>query len=429
MAHPRSICDSHLPDLRGVHPLFLSNALLEIEDNVLFVDVFRAYMAGRTALPREMRAEFYRQLATYPDSQWVRLLRVRATEEGEEDALFFKLEGKSLEDMVDPITLELPVVPVGTVHGRIYEDAGLREWLTEHDTDPCTREFLREYDKKPLEIVAEWILLKEPASADEGEKKAKWCEKRADYLFRAGRLQEAATDFKHVPSMTSATERIFAMLEYGDDPDLDHKSGTSERILLLAAEAGVEKAYMCLGMLEMNKVRPDFDLGGAYFEQAETFVNSINVGMLLFDAMYRCKEFERAVRVAEGMMVNKPHEDTKGAFQFMADCALYGKHGVPLDHALARSLLRDLEEGDYLDDMQVKYAHMLLKGLGGDQDVVEGMLLLRNCLSCAGEAQDLFMQVAHVLSSVECVRERHDEYMEGRNAKRVRRPAAPIVIE
>ena len=429
MAHPRSICDSRLPYLRGMHPLFRSNALLEIEDNVLFVDVFRAYMTVRTTLPREMRAAFYRQLATYPESQWARLLRARITEEDEEDALFFKLDEKSLEDMVDPITLDLPVVPVGTVHGRIYEDAGLREWLAEHDTDPCTREFLRDYDTKPVELVAEWILLKEPASADEGEKKAKWCENRAEHLFRAGRWQEAATDFKHVPSMTSLTERIFAMIEYGDDPDLGHKSGTSERLLKMAAEAGVKKAYMCLGMLEMNKVRPDFDLGSAYFEQAETFVNSINVGNRLFDAMYRCKEFERAARVAEGMMVNKPREDTKGAFQFMADCALYGKHGVTLDHTLARSLLRDLEEGHYLDDMQVKYAHMLLKGLGGDQDVVEGMLLLRNCMSCAGEAQDLFMQVSHVLSSVECVRERHDEYMEGRNAKRVRRPAECIVIE
>ena len=424
MAHARSVCSGYLAELAALHGGELVQALLDFDDDVLFVDVFRKYMSSRTALPREFAPQFYRQLLERPSSEWKFILSSKILKEDTRDEDFFKLEEKSLEDLVDPITLELPVVPVGTVHGRIYDEAGLRGWLREHDTDPCTREYLREYDLKPLDMAADLILKKEPATEEEGEKKAKWCEKRADYLFRLGKWESAIRDFKHVPSMNMIVERFYAMLEYGDDTP-----GTCEEILLLAAEAEVEKAYMCLGMLEMNKARPDFDRGIEYFAQAETFINSINVSMRVFEAMMRCEEFERAALWAANAIHTSPDHANKEAFQFLADCLLYGKHGVDMDHARARGLLRSLDDGDLLDDMQVKYAHMLLTGLGGDQDVVEGMLLLRNCVACAGEAQDLFAQVSDALSSVVCVRERHAEYVEARNAKRVRRLPRPEVIE
>jgi len=422
MAHPRSICDTYLEEFHALGSTDLAHALLDFDEDVLFVDVFRAYMSRRTVLPRELGAPFYRRVLEHGDTQWLRLLHTKIEEEREDDAAFYKLEGKSLEDLIDPITLELPVLPVGTVHGRIYEDAGLREWLKGHDTDPCTRQFLREYDKKPLEVAAEWILKTEPRTEEEGEKKARWCEKRGDHLFRAGKYADAALELKHVPSMVRLVDRMFSMLEYNDDPDscFQYKTGTCERILLLAAEAEVEKALMCLGLLEMQKARPDFDRGIEYFGRAETFINSIQVDMRVFEALMRCKEFERAALWANAISSRTFQITTanKEAFQFLADCLLYGKHGVEMDVARARHLLRTLRKGGHLDDMQVKYAHMLLTGLGGDQDVLEGMMLLRNCMACAGEAQDLFAQVSAALSSVVCVRERHGEYVEARNAKR-----------
>jgi len=430
MTHARSICSVYLADIHALHGSELAQALLDFDDDVLFVDVFRAYMTTKANLPREMAPQFYRELLQRPSNEWKRVLGLRILKEETEDEPFFKLAGKSLEDLVDPITLELPVVPVGTVHGRIYDDVGLRGWLREHDTDPCTREFLREYDVKPLEMVADFILNKEPATEEEGEKKAKWGEKRADYLFRVGRWEKAIRDFKHVPSMNMIVERIFTMLEYKDDPDAELDPGRSEEILLLAAAASVDKAYLCLGMLEMQKARPDFDRGIAYFESAEP-VDSVKVNVLMFEAMHRCKEYVRAAQMAAALVESqfKPDYATKEAFQFMADCALYGNHGVPQDYELARNLLRSLRAEGHLDDMQVKYAHMLLTGLGGDLDVVEGMMLLRNCMACAGEAQDLFAQIAESLSGITCVRERHAEYVEARCAKRARRLRPHQVIE
>lgn len=430
MAHPRSICDTYLDDFYALGSTELAQALLDFDEDELFVDVFRAFMSRRTVLPRELGAQFYRGVLAHGDRDWLRVLHAKIEEEREHDAAFYKLEEKSLEDLIDPITLELPVFPVGTVHGRIYEDAGLREWLKEHETDPCTRQFLRGYDKTPLEVAAEWILNKEPRTAEEAEKKARWREKRAEHLFRAGKYVAAALDLKHVPSMVVLVDRMFSMLEYNDDPDscFQYKAGTCERILLAAVEAEVEKAYMCLGLLEMQKARPDFERGIEYFGRAETFFNSIHVSMRVFEAMMRCKEFERAAVWANAMHASPDHAN-KEAFQFLADCLLYGKHGVEMDPARARGLLRTLDDDDLLDDMQVKYAHMLLTGLGGDQDVVEGMLLLRNCVACAGEAQDLFAQVAQALSGVSCVRERHGEYMDGRNAKRTRRLPRPAEVE
>lgn len=429
MAHARSICSAYLAEINPLHGAELAQALLDFDDDVLFVDVFRAYMTNKANLPRELAPQFYRGLLQRPSNEWKVLLGTQILKEEALDEQFYKLAEKSLEDLVDPITLELPVVPVGTVHGRIYDDGGLRGWLREHDTDPCTREFLREYDVRPLELVADYILKKEPATAEEGEKKTKWCEKRADYLFRLGKWESAILDFKHVPSMNMIVERFYTMLDYKDDPDLEY-SGRCEEILLLAAAASVDKAYLCLGMLEMQKARPDFDLGISYFESADP-VDSVKVNVLLFEAMHRCKEYVRAAQTAAALVESqfKPDYATKEAFQFMADCALYGNHGVPLDYELARNLLRSLRAEGHLDDMQVKYAHMLLTGLGGDLDVVEGMMLLRNCMACAGEAQDLFEQIAKSLSGITCVRERHAEYVEARFAKRVRRLPRPEVIE
>lgn len=401
-------------------------ALLRIE-NPHFVQVVRLYFSGRESsiLPLNMNAAFYREMLTRPSKTWVRTLM----EEREKEKAGYDY-AQRLEDLVDPITLELPVVPVMTVHGRIYDKDGIVAWLTAHDTDPCTREYLAPHDLFKLD-ANRLITCKEPATEEEFEKKTVWCAKRAQHLFDKGEHVEAIQTFKHKPSLHVVMDKIYTLLEYEDDPDeqmfVDY--GTSEGIALEALKVPglAETANMCLGMMEMLKTRADFERAVQFLSK----VDSLPSDLKQFEAWTRGDGLELAAHVAQKIVAQHPVPDafTQEPFRFLADCALYGKHGVPKDAVLARRLLGRLDDADLLEDMQVKWAHMLITGLGGSTDIAEGCRLLRTCFSCPGEAQDLLAQVTSALSGVVCVEARHAEYVEARRVEKRARvePADPFI--
>lgn len=402
-------------------------AFLRLEDPA-FVQVVRLYFARRgdpSLLPCNTKPQFYRDLLARPSKYWNQTLR--AEREKESAAYDY---ARRLEDLVDPISLELPVEPVMTVYGRVYDKDGIRAWLAAHDTDPCTREHLAPHDLYPLD-ANKLITCKEPATEEEFEKKTVWNAKRAQHLFDRGKYLEAIEHFKHPPSVHVVLDKIYSHLEFEDDPDeqLFVDYGTSEGIALEALKMRglAETANLCLGMMEMCKPRPDFARAVYYLNK----VDSLPSDLKQFCAWTRADDLELAAHVAQKIVAQHPVPDsyTQEPFRFLADCALYGKHGVPRDAVLARRLLGRLDDEDLLEDMQVKWAHMLITGLGGSTDIAEGVRLLRTCFSCAGEAQDLLAQVTSALSGVVCVEARHAEYAEARRLEKRARsePADPFL--
>ena len=412
-------------------------AFLRLEDPA-FVQVVRLYFARRgdpSLLPCNTKPQFYRDLLARPSKYWNQTLR--AEREKESAAYDY---ARRLEDLVDPISLELPVEPVRTVYGRIYDKAGIQAWLAAHDTDPCTRAYLAPHDLYNLD-ANRLITCKEPVTEEELEKKTVWCAKRAQHLFEKGKHMEAIQTFKHRPSVHLVLDQIYSHLEFEDDPDeqLYVDYGTCEGIALEAlkmrdevpsgkfARGLVETANMCLAMMELNKPRPDFARAVYYLNKVESLPSDLKQ----FAAWTRGGDLELAAHVAQRIVAQHPVPDlhTQEPFRFLADCALYGKHGVPRDAVLARRLLGHLDDEDLLEDMQVKWAHMLITGLGGSTDIAEGVRLLRTCFSCAGEAQDLLAQVTSALSGVVCVEARHAEYVEARRLEKRARaePSDPFL--
>jgi len=394
------------PQLRAIKALpspTRAAAFLRLEDPT-FVQVVRLYFARRferrfarfedlTILPCNTNPQFYRDMLALPSEFWNRTLRAESQKE---------IDAWRLEDLVDPISLELPVEPVMTVYGRVYDKAGIQAWLAAHDTDPCTREHL--HHLYPID-ANRLITCKEPATEEEFEKKTAWNAKRAQLLFDRGKHMEAVKHFKHPPSVRVVLDQIYSHLEEQDNPDeeLFVDYGTSEGIALEALTMGMtETANMCLGMMEMMcKERPDFARAVYYLSK----VDSLPSDLLQFCAWTRGDDLNSAAHVAQKIVAQHPVPDwrTQGPFQFLADCASDGTHGVPCDEVLASCLTGRLAD-----------ANLLFTRWGvSPTDIHEGIRRIRTYFSCAGEAHELLAQnlLAQINSAL-------SEYAEARHAEK-----------
>ena len=337
-----------------------------------FVSLFRAYLQvlwGVTMrLPFNKTPAFYDELLSRPFSEWKKLVEDEVFQDRGNDARVFKYD-QPLDHFKCAISQELPVIPVGTPDGRIYNLPDIMQWLHRSSSDPLMRGALYTHDLVGFtdETVLAMFNDKVPRNEEERDLQATWRAARGELMFKRRNMVGGAL-VHHVECLRFMVEAL--MDAFAEDWYCDLACCTRAQAIVVCDVAREmpefrERATACLGILMAQRV--------ATLPRACLYFDVIDNPRLKFKALvhfFNMDEEEtgvrdQLVRVAREIVVRYPEltSETEHAFLLVAECAFEGKWGVTQNFGLSRSLLEKVENLDV--NLQCMLAFMYVKGLGG----------------------------------------------------------------
>ena len=351
-----------------------------------FVDLFRCYLrhlwGAGVKMPRNKTAAFYDDLLSRPFSEWRNVIDLEGYQDRLTAAAFYRLD-RPLEDFVCGISQELPVVPVCTPEGQIYNMVDIHQWLFNGSrTDPLTRRPLYTHDLVGFSSDDVNIFLndKVPRNEAERELQATWRTARGQFLYDRGDGIGGAL-LGHPECLRFMIDRIRESLSedwYGPLTCCARVKARAICELARGVPALREEATECLGIFAAQRLE-DLPRALAYFDEVDKpelkykalvhFFNLDEENEQVRDELVRL-----SVRLTEEFELASETED---AFLLVAECAFDGKWGIAQDYAHSRRLLEQVAAFDLADDtMRCRLAFMYIKGLGGGFRRAEGYRIL-----------------------------------------------------
>jgi hypothetical protein len=355
-----------------------------------FVDLFRCYLrhlwGAGVKMPRNKTPDFYDDLLGRPFGEWRTVFDYEGYQDRLTAAAYYKLEGP-LENFVCAISQELPVVPVGTPDGRIYNMVDIHSWLTRSPTDPLTRRPLYMHDLVGFSADDVNIFLndKEPRNEAERVLQANWRTARGKFLYDRGDGIGGAL-LGHPESLSFMVDRIRESLSddwYGPLSCCARVKARAICELARAVPALREAATECLGMFAAQRLE-DLPKALAYFDEVDKPELKFKA-LIHFFHLDEDNEQVRDELVRLSLKMTEEFElssETEDVFLLVAECAFHGKWGIEQDYALSRRLLEKVASFDLSDDtMRCRLAFMYIKGLGGAYRRAQGFEILEGVRS------------------------------------------------